>query len=252
MDWLSDPQIWVGLLTLTAMEIVLGIDNLVLIAVLVGRVKAERQALARKLGLAVALGTRLALLGGITWIVKLTEPVLVIAAQAFSWRDLIMIGGGLFLLFKGTSEVHLRLEGDGHPIIAASDDAALARVIMQIALFDAVFSLDSVVTAVGMVSELPVMIAAVVVAMAVMVLAAGATTTFIERHPTVKMLVLSFLLLIGMTLVADGFGVHVPRGYIYAAIGFSACVEMLNQVASRRQQSRRTRGRAVRALDETS
>ena len=163
-----------------------------------------------------------------------------------------MVGGGLFLLFKGTSEVHLRLEGDGHPIIAASDDAALARVIMQIALFDAVFSLDSVVTAVGMVSELPVMIAAVVVAMAVMVLAAGATTTFIERHPTVKMLVLSFLLLIGMTLVADGFGVHVPRGYIYAAIGFSACVEMLNQVASRRQQSRRTRGRAVRALDETS
>lgn len=252
MDWLSDPQIWVGLLTLTAMEIVLGIDNLVLIAVLVGRVKAERQALARKLGLAVALGTRLALLGGITWIAKLTEPVLVIAAQAFSWRDLIMIGGGLFLLFKGTSELHLRLEGDGHPIIAASDDAALARVIMQIALFDAVFSLDSVVTAVGMVSELPVMIAAVVVAMAVMVLAAGATTTFIERHPTVKMLVLSFLLLIGMTLVADGFGVHVPRGYIYAAIGFSACVEMLNQVASRRQQSRRTRGRAVRALDETS
>lgn len=244
MDLISDPQIWAGLLALTALEIVLGIDNLVFIAVLVGRVEVERQALARKVGLALALGTRLALLGGITWIAKLTEPVLVITAHAFSWRDLIMISGGLFLLYKGTSEIHTRLEGDGCPTREALGRTGLAGAILQITLLDVIFSLDSVITAVGMVSHLPVMVAAVVIAMAVMVLAASATTAFVERHPTVKMLVFSFLLLIGMTLIADGFGMHVPKGYIYAAISFSVGVEILNQFASRRQRTRvaRTHG----------
>ena len=170
MDWLSDPQIWAGLLTLTALEIVLGIDNLVFIAVLVGRVKGERQALARKLGLALALVTRLMLLGGITWFAKLTEPVLVIAAHTLSWRDVIMIGGGLFLLYKGTSEIHTRLEGDGYATTEAPGRTGLAGAILQIAWLDVVFSLDSVITAVGMVSHLPIMIAAVVIAVAVMVL----------------------------------------------------------------------------------
>lgn len=239
MDWLTDPQIWIGLLTLTAMEIVLGIDNLVFIAVLADRVRVEHRALARRFGLALALVTRVALLAGIAWIANLTEPVVVIAAHAFSWRDLIMIFGGLFLLYKGTSEIHTRLEGDAH---AASGEAvrrpAVAGVILQIALLDIVFSLDSVITAVGMVSHLPVMIAAVVIAIGVMLLAADATAAFVDRHPTVKMLVLSFLLLIGMTLMADGFGMDVPKGYVYAAIGFSAGVEMLNQLARRRQRAR--------------
>lgn len=251
MDWLSDPQIWAGLLTLTALEIVLGIDNLVFIAVLVGRVKGERQALARKLGLALALVTRLMLLGGITWFAKLTEPVLVIAAHTLSWRDVIMIGGGLFLLYKGTSEIHTRLEGDGYATTEAPGRTSLAGAILQIALLDVVFSLDSVITAVGMVSHLPIMIAAVVIAVAVMFLAASATTAFVERHPTVKMLVFSFLLLIGMTLIADGFGMHVPKGYIYAAISFSAGVEILNQLASRRQRARVARSHGAGAPQGT-
>ena len=237
MDWLSDPQIWAGLLTLTALEIVLGIDNLVFIAVLVARVRDEHQALARKLGLGLALGTRLALLAGISWIAHLAAPVLTLAGHSFSWRDLILICGGLFLVYKGTTEIHTRVEGEIHAA-AAPAPAALAGIVLQIALLDVVFSLDSVITAVGMVSHLPVMIAAVVIAMGVMLLASGPTTTFVERHPTVKMLVFSFLLLIGMTLMADGFGMHVPKGYIYAAIGFSAGVEVLNQVAGRRQRLR--------------
>ena len=238
MDWPSDPQIWAGLLTLTALEIVLGIDNLVFIAVLAGRVRVERQALARRLGLVLALGTRLALLGGISWIASLTQPLLVVAAHAFSWRDLIMIAGGLFLLYKGTVEIHTRIEGDAYLSADTSGRAAFLGIVLQIALLDIVFSLDSVITAVGMVSHLPVMIAAVVIAIGVMLLAADATAAFVERHPTVKMLVFSFLLLIGTTLIADGFGMHVPKGYIYAAIGFSAGVEALNQIAGRRKRLR--------------
>lgn len=237
MDWLTDPQIWAGLLTLTALEIVLGIDNLVFIAVLVARVRPEHQALARRLGLGLALGTRLALLGAISWLARLTAPVLTVAGQDFSWRDLILIAGGLFLVYKGTTEIHTRVEGETHSV-GATARAALVSVVAQIAVLDVVFSLDSVITAVGMVNELPVMVAAVVIAIGVMLVASGPTTVFVERHPTVKMLVFSFLLLIGMTLVADGFGVHVPRGYIYAAIGFSAMVEALNQLAGRRQRMR--------------
>lgn len=238
MDWLIDPQVWAGLLTLTALEIVLGIDNLVFIAVLVARVRPGHQALARRLGLGLALGTRLLLLAGISLIARLTGPVFAIAGHGFSWRDLILIGGGLFLVWKGTAEIHDRVEGASHATGNSAPHAGLSGIVLQIAVLDVVFSLDSVITAVGMVAHLPVMIAAVVIAMAVMLLASGPTTAFVERHPTVKMLVFSFLLLIGMTLLADGFGMHVPKGYIYAAIGFSAGVEVLNQLAGRRQRAR--------------
>jgi predicted tellurium resistance membrane protein TerC len=239
MDWLADPQIWAGLLTLTALEIVLGIDNLLFLAVLVARVPEEQQPLARKLGLGLALGARLALLASVSWIAHLTRPAFAVAEHDFSWRDLILIGGGLFLVYKGTTEIHDRVEGEHSLAEAPSVGAALPGIVLQIALLDIVFSLDSVITAVGMVSHLPVMFAAVVIAMAVMLLASGPTSDFVERHPTVKMLVFSFLLMIGMMLVADGFGVHVPKGYVYAAIGFSAGVEALNQIASRRQRRRR-------------
>ena len=238
MEWLIDPQLWAGLLTLTALEVVLGIDNLVFIAVLVARVRPEQQALARKLGLSLALGTRLVLLAGISWITHLTVSAFVIAGHGFSWRDLILIAGGLFLVFKGTTEIHRRVEGEFQAPDSTATHAGLLGIVLQIAVLDIVFSLDSVITAVGMVTQLPVMIAGVVVAMAVMLLASGPTTAFVERHPTVKMLVFSFLLLIGMTLLADGFGMHVPKGYIYAAIGFSAGVELLNQFAARRRRSR--------------
>jgi predicted tellurium resistance membrane protein TerC len=239
MDWLTDPQIWAGLLTLTALEIVLGIDNLLFLAVLVARVRTEHQPLARKLGLGLALGARLALLVGISWIAHLAQPVFIVAEHGFSWRDLILIAGGLFLVYKGTTEIHARVEGEQSAAERPVVRAALPNIVLQIALLDIVFSLDSVITAVGMVSHLPVMIVAVTIAMAVMLLASAPTAAFVERHPTVKMLVFSFLLMIGMMLVADGFGVHVPKGYIYAAIGFSAGVETLNQIASRRHRLRR-------------
>ncbi|HET6605112.1 MAG TPA: TerC family protein [Rhodopila sp.] len=238
MDWLTDPQIWAGLLTLTALEIVLGIDNLLFLAILVARVPAMHQNLARRLGLGLALGVRLALLAGISWIAHLTDPVLTIADHGYSWRDMVLIGGGLFLVYKGTTEIHGNLEG-GHPAgDASAGRSKLASVVLQIAVLDVVFSLDSVITAVGMVNHVPVMVAAVMIAMAVMLLASKPASGFVERHPTVKMLVFAFLLMIGMTLVADGFGVHVPKGYIYAAIGFSVGVETLNQVAARRRRKR--------------
>lgn len=238
MDWLADPHVWAGLLALTALEIVLGIDNLLFVAVLAARVRTEHQSLARKLGLGMALGTRLALLVSISWLAHLTQPVFAVAGHGFSWRDLILIAGGLFLVYKGTVEIHARVEGEQAETEGPANRAALPGIVLQIALLDIVFSLDSVIAAVGMVSHLPVMIAAVVIAMAVMLLASGPTTDFVERHPTVKMLVFSFLLMIGMMLVADGFGVHVPRGYVYAAIGFSAGVELLNQMAARRRRTR--------------
>jgi len=249
MDWLTDPQIWAGLLTLTALEIVLGVDNVLFLTVLVTRVRVEHQPLARKLGLGLALGTRLLLLAGISWIAHLTQPVFTVAGRDFSWRDMILIAGGLFLVYKGTTEIHARVEGDEVTAEGEVVRASLPNVVIQIALLDIVFSLDSVITAVGMVAQLPVMIAAVVIAMAVMLLASTLAADFVDRHPTVKMLVFSFLLMIGMTLVADGFGAHVPRGYIYAAIGFSAGVEALNQVAARRHRVRRA---AASADDRTA
>jgi predicted tellurium resistance membrane protein TerC len=229
----SDLQIWLGLATLTGLEVVLGIDNLVFIAVLVSRVRQEYQAVARNLGLSLALGIRLLMLAGLNWVAHLTTPALLLWQFSFSWRDLILIGGGFFLLYKGTVEIHNRIEGDG-----AIDERPPPRspfgVVLQILLVDVVFSLDSVITAVGMVQQLWVMFTAVIISIAFMLLAAGPTTRFVEQHPTVKMLVFSFLLLIGMTLVADGFGMHVPKGYVYAAMLFSTVVETLNQLARRR------------------
>lgn len=241
MDWLSDPQIWASLLTLTALEIVLGIDNLVFIAILAGRLPANRQKKARHAGLALALISRLALLASIIWFMGLTKPLFEVLGHALSWRDISLIAGGLFLLYKGTREIHHRLEGDAPHEAAGRARASFSGVVTQIMLLDVVFSLDTVITAVGMANEFWVMAAAIIIAVAIMLVASGPLTTFIDRHPTAKMLALSFLLLIGMTLAADGLGFHVPRGYIYAAIGFSVAVEMLNQFAAGRRRNIRMR-----------
>ena len=237
MDWLTDPQIWASLVTLTALEIVLGIDNLVFIAIVAGRLPLERQNAARQVGLSLALITRLALLASITWIIGLTRPVFAIFSQPVSWRDIVLIAGGLFLLYKGTKEIHQRLEGEEQEK-ARIGRTSFTGVIVQIMVLDIVFSLDSVITAVGMANTLWVMATAIIIAVVIMLLASRPLAEFVERHPTVKMLALSFLLLIGMTLIADGAGFHVPKGYIYAAIGFSVLVEALNQWSARRRRSR--------------
>jgi predicted tellurium resistance membrane protein TerC len=234
MEWLADPQIWLSLITLTTLEIVLGIDNLVFIAVLVEKLPASQQATARRVGIALALITRLMLLSAIAWIIGLVEPVFSAFGQGFSWRDIILIGGGLFLLYKGTAEIHDKLEGEEGEA-SGKVQAKFAAVVIQIAILDIVFSLDSVITAVGMADHLWIMVTAVIIAVIIMLIAAGPVSGFVSRHPTVKMLALSFLLLIGMTLIADGFGVHIPKGYIYAAMGFSVLVESLNLLARRRR-----------------
>ena len=239
MEWLADPTIWASFVTLAALEIVLGIDNLVFIALLAGRLPPGQRDRARKLGLALALGTRLVLLGSIFWMVHLTYPVLSLFGHDFSWRDLILIGGGAFLLYKGTREIHLRVDGEEEGTAAGRPAASFAGTVVQIMLLDIVFSLDSVITAVGIAEEIWVMVAAIVVAMALMLVASGPLASFIERHASVKMLALSFLLLIGMVLVADGAGFHVPRGYIYAAMGFSVLVESLNLLVAQRRQTRK-------------
>lgn len=241
MEWLGDPQIWASFVTLAALEIVLGIDNLVFIALLAGRLPPAQRDRARKLGLALALGTRLVLLGSIFWLVHLTNPVFSLAGHGFSWRDLILIGGGGFLLFKGTREIHLRVDGGDEGEATGRRGAGFAGTVAQIMLLDVVFSLDSVITAVGIAEEIWVMVAAIVVAMALMLAASGPLASFIERHASVKMLALSFLLLIGMVLVADGLGFHVPRGYIYAAMGFSVLVESLNLLVAQRRRTKRNR-----------
>jgi predicted tellurium resistance membrane protein TerC len=241
MDWLTDPEIWASLITLTALEIVLGIDNLVFIAILAGRLPAEQQNRARELGLASALITRLALLASIAWIIGLTQPVFGLLGRPVSWRDIVLVGGGLFLVYKGTREIHHTLEGNGLEDKAAKARTSLTGVVVQIMLLDVVFSLDSVITAVGMASKLWVMAAAIIIAVAIMLAASGPLADFVQRYPTVKMLALSFLMLIGMTLIADGAGLHVPKGYIYAAIGFSVGVEALNQFAAHRRRLRRAR-----------
>jgi predicted tellurium resistance membrane protein TerC len=235
MEWLSDPQIWLSLLTLTTLEIVLGIDNLVFIAVLVQKLPAERQATARRVGIALALITRLLLLLVISWIIGLTAPLFSLLDHPISWRDLILIAGGLFLLYKATHEIHGSLEGEEGEK-SSRVHASFAAVVTQIAILDIVFSLDSVITAVGMADHVWVMATAIVIAVIIMLAASGPVSNFVNRHPTVKMLALSFLLLIGTTLIADGFGVHVPKGYIYAAMGFSVFVEALNLLARRRRK----------------
>jgi predicted tellurium resistance membrane protein TerC len=238
IESLVDPKVWASFLTLSVLEIVLGIDNLVFISLLAGRLPRHQQAQARRIGLMLALVMRLALLGSIAWLVHLTQPVVTLFAHSFSWRDIVLIAGGAFLLFKGTHEIHLRVEGEGEEL-AARRTGSFAWTIVQIVLFDMLFSLDSVITAVGVADELGVMVAAIVSAMVLMLVASGPLATLVDRNPSVKMLALSFLLLIGMMLVADGFGVHVPRGYAYAAMGFSGLVEALNLLATRRRKRRR-------------
>jgi predicted tellurium resistance membrane protein TerC len=229
-SWITEPDAWVALLTLTVLEIVLGIDNIVFISVLTSKLPREQQARARSIGLGAALVMRILLLLTISWIIGLTEPFFTVFGMDFSGRDLILIGGGLFLLAKATTEIHGALEGGepGHGKSGGRATATFGSTIVQIGLLDIVFSLDSVITAVGMADDIPVMIIAIVIAIGVMLLASGPLSRFVEEHPTVKMLALSFLLLIGMSLVADGFDVHIPKGYIYVAMGFSVFVELLN------------------------
>lgn len=229
MGWLTDPNAWVGLLTLTALEIVLGIDNIIFIAILSGRVAPAEQPRARRLGLMGAFVTRLLLLLGIAWIVRLTRPLFVVLERGISGRDIILIVGGLFLIGKATFEIHGKLEGEEHDERQAGGKArSLASAVAQIMLVDLVFSLDSVITAVGMVDEVSLMIAANVIALGIMLTAAEPISTFVDRRPTVKMLALAFLVLIGTNLLAEGFGVHIPKGYTYFAMAFALLVEMLN------------------------
>jgi predicted tellurium resistance membrane protein TerC len=227
MAWLTNPESWIALLTLTVLEIVLGIDNVIFISILAGKLPAARQAKARRLGLFLAMFIRIGLLASLAWIVSLTTPLFSPFGHEISGRDIILLGGGMFLLAKATHEIHERLEGEEGEASGRAP-VSFAGVIVQILLLDIVFSLDSVITAVGMANHLSIMITAVVVAVGVMMIASGAIGNFVQRHPTVKMLALSFLLLIGMSLIAEGFGQHVSKGYIYFAMGFSVFVEMLN------------------------
>ncbi|CAN0358087.1 unnamed protein product [Phaeothamnion confervicola] len=227
MELLADPQAWIALATLTALEIVLGVDNIIFISILVGRLPEAQRNRARLIGLGLAMSTRILLLLSLAWIMSLTSALFTVATREVSWRDLILIGGGLFLLWKSVHEIHNSLEGvaDGH---GAAVQATFGSVLIQIAIIDIVFSLDSVITAVGMVDEVAVMITAIMIAVLVMMFAAKAIGDFVDRNPTIKMLALSFLIMVGMALVAEGFGFHVPKGYIYFAMAFSVAVEILN------------------------
>ena len=227
MEWITDPHAWVAFLTLLALEIVLGIDNIIFISILAGKLPPEQQQRARMIGLGLALFIRVALLFSLSWVIGLTAPLFSVFHHEISGRDLILIGGGLFLLAKATYEIHDNLEGE-HGHASKRVAASFVSVIIQIILLDAVFSLDSVITAIGMVTQVWLMISAVVVAIAFMMFFAGPVGAFVSRHPTIKMLALSFLLLIGLTLLVEAFEVHIPKGYIYFAMGFSVFVEMLN------------------------
>lgn len=227
MDQLANADVWISLLSLAAMEIVLGIDNIVFITILVGRVEESKRAFARRLGIGMALGSRLGLLFTLSWIMKLTKPLFTVASHSLSGRDLILLGGGLFLIFKATMEIHHKLEGTDETT-ASTGMKSVTAVILQIALVDMVFSLDSVITAVGMADQLWVMVAAMLISVAVMLIFAGAIGSFVEKHPSIKILALSFLLLIGMMLVGESLGQHIPKGYIYFAMAFSLTVETLN------------------------
>jgi predicted tellurium resistance membrane protein TerC len=226
-DWIVDPNAWIALATLTALEIVLGIDNIIFISILVGRLPEHQRNLGRRLGLGLAMGTRILLLLSLAWIMRLTTPLFTVV-QEISGRDLILIGGGLFLLWKSVHEIHAALEGDEETDEAGSAAPSFAAVLAQIAMIDIVFSLDSVITAVGLADHLTVMVLAIVISVAVMMVAARPIGEFVDRHPTVKMLALSFLVLVGVTLIAEGFETHVPKGYIYFAMAFSMAVEALN------------------------
>ncbi|MBK9991251.1 MAG: TerC family protein [Verrucomicrobia bacterium] len=229
MDWLTDPQIWISLLTLTGLEIVLGIDNIIFISILAGKLPHEQQGKARQIGLMLALITRIALLCSISWLMRLTAPLFTVPVinHGLSGRDLILGIGGLFLIAKSVHEIHGKLEGEDG-VATAGRVASFTSVIVQIVLLDIVFSLDSVITAVGMANQLGVMIAAVIIALVIMLVFAGAISDFVHKHPTLKMLALSFLILIGVTLVGESMGQHIPKGYIYFSMAFAFAVEMLN------------------------
>jgi len=235
LELLADPNIWIAFATLTVMEIVLGIDNIIFISVLVSRLPKEQADTARKLGLALALVFRILLLLVISWIISLTQPAVSAFGFDLSWKDLILIAGGIFLVYKATHEMHAALEEPHEADMASKANAAFAAIIGQIIVIDMVFSIDSIVTAVGMVDHVEVMIAAVIVAVGVMFVASGPVAKFVADHPTTKMLALAFLLLIGVTLVADGLGFHIPKGYIYSAMGFSVLVEAINIIAKGRK-----------------
>jgi predicted tellurium resistance membrane protein TerC len=240
MEWIANPETWIALLTLTALEIVLGIDNVVFISILAGKLPLEQQRRARRVGLSLAMFIRIGLLFSLAWIIRLTAPLFSVFSQEISGRDLILLLGGLFLLAKSTHEIHQKLEGEaGHTSMRTA--ASFGSVIVQILLLDIVFSLDSVITAVGMANQVSVMITAMVLAMLVMLVSAGAVSGFVDRHPSVKILALSFLLLIGVMLVAEGMGTHMAKGYVYFAMAFSLFVEMLNLRYRQRDVRRRAR-----------
>jgi predicted tellurium resistance membrane protein TerC len=239
MEWLADPHAWVALATLAALEIVLGVDNIIFISILVGRLPEAQRARARTVGLALAALTRIALLLSISWVMSLTDPWFSIMDREFSGRDLILLGGGLFLLWKSVHEIHGSLEGenDDEPHLAAAA-STFAAVIVQIAIIDIVFSLDSVITAVGLVDEVGIMIVAILLAVGVMMFAAGAVGRYVDSHPTIKMLAMSFLVLVGVALVAEGWGFHIPKGYIYFSMAFAIGVEMLNLRVRKKAEKR--------------
>lgn len=235
MDWLTNPESWIALVTLIALELVLGVDNVIFISILAGKLPKPQQPRARSTGIGLAVITRILLLLSLSWIISLEEPLFSVLGLGISGRDLILLAGGLFLIGKSTFEIHEKLEGvEGHA--SARVAASFVSVIIQIMLLDIVFSLDSVITAVGMVNEIPIMITAVIAAAGVMIFAAGPISAFVDEHPTIKMLALSFLLLIGFTLVVDGLHQHIPKGYIYFAMGFSVFVEMLNLRLRRKER----------------
>ncbi|MEE9316932.1 MAG: TerC family protein [Rhodospirillales bacterium] len=233
---LTDPNLWASLLTLTALEIVLGIDNIIFLSIIVVKLPKEQQARARFLGLSGALVFRILLLASLVWIIGLTEPIADLWGFKLSWRDIILFSGGLFLLYKGTWEIHETMEGEDEDDAKGGKKMAFSVALTQIMILDLIFSLDSIITAVGMTQFLPVMITAVVIAIIIMMVASGPVSRFIQDHPTTKMLALSFLLLVGMALIADGLHYHIPRGYLYFAIAFSVLVEALNLAASKRRR----------------
>ncbi|MBT9369200.1 TerC family protein [Rhizobium sp. CSW-27] len=246
----QDPAAWVALVTLVVMEVVLGIDNLIFISILTNKLPAENREKARKIGIGLALLMRLGLLGTVAWIVQLTEPVFEVFGQGFSWKDMILIAGGLFLVWKATKEIHHSVDPEDHKdnMVGNPVTASFASAIGQILLLDLVFSIDSIITAVGMTPHLPIMVVAVIAAVTVMLVAATPLANFIEKNPTIVMLALAFLLMIGTTLIAEGMGFHVPKGYVYAAMAFSALVEVLNMLARNARQRKRQAGQSGTTL----
>jgi len=236
MDWITQPEIWIGLLTLTVLEIILGIDNIVVISILAQKLPQAQQSRARTIGISLALITRILLLLGIVWLASLTAPLFTVWNNQISVRDIIMISGGLFLLVKGTHEIHVMFENEEDRALITGKNS-FSAIILQIVLLDIVFSLDSVITAVGMAQQIGVMIAAVVLALMLMLLASGVISSYIHKHPSLKMLALSFLMMVGVTLIAEGLEFHIPKGYLYFAMGFSMAVETLNLLAGHRKDA---------------